>query len=248
MCAPCTLFIYKFTYTKHYRDHRSKHIPSYIVKSEHLLSFAYLKYLSTYSLIVNNDMSRKTRSSEVLEQLGEPLPLPYMADLPRQRVEETPNTSSSPSTNPLSEHFKRGKVRISSGETRGNSPPLSRDNPMKQRRFRQIETELEQETIFDEIQLKMAMLKQKHLLNSNLALDEGALKGIKKTIDELLNRYNENDIFNEIDRLRLQEELLSSVQQNTKLWPFIIIVAISCLLIASFLAGQFSYEYCYYFC
>lgn len=193
-------------------------------------------------------MSRKARSSEVLEQLGEPLPLPYMAEIPKQRVEETPNETFNSSTNPLAEQLKRRKVRISSGEGRGDSPPASRDNPIKIRRLRQIEAEIEQDTIFDEIQRKLVVLKQKNISNPDFILDENAIEGISRSIDDLLNKYDENDILGEIDRLRLQEGPLCNVQQNKKIWALLIIVAVSGLLITSFLAGHFSYEYCYYFC
>lgn len=194
-------------------------------------------------------MSRKTRSSEVLEQLGEPLPLPYMADLPKQKEEDSQNESFLSSTNPLAEQLKRRKVRISSGESRGESPPLVSENTIKKRRLRQIEAEIEQETIFDEIQHKLVVLKQKSLSNTDLQLDQEPLQEISRTIDDLLNRYNENDILSEIDRLRVLEVQSNPIPpQNTKLWASVIIFAVSCLLITSFLLGQFSYEYCYYFC
>lgn len=207
-------------------------------------------------------MSRKLRSSEVLEQLGEPLPLPYMTESPKPIVDNTSNEPTQSSANTLAQQMKRRKIRISSGESRGESRGEVRvesrgeslgmgtePSGMGHRRLRQFEKEIERETILDKIQQKLVLLKLELSTDKDIQSERAILEYIYAELEEMLSRRNKNDILAELDRLKEQEHEKEDSDTNSKWFRLVLIIAVViAMLVISFLAGHFSYEYCYYFC
>lgn len=193
-------------------------------------------------------MSRKLRSSDVLEQLGEPLPLPYIVEASKQKEESEDSILSSQ----FAEQIKRRKVRIPSSEGRidyRTDPVVAVNDPFgfPFRLLRQNDFEPD-ETVLDEIERKIMLMKQDFRTKKDLIADQDTLEEISRTLDEIHSRKHNNSILHELERLQehgLSREDASPMRRRKTL----ILVAIAILLlIASFLAGHFSYEYCYYFC
>lgn len=195
-------------------------------------------------------MSRKSRSTEVLEKLGEPLPLLYINETSKLRLEENVNEPLSSSANQLADHIKRRKVRISSGEG-WTDPPTAKEPSVSLRRLRQYEVEVEQETILDEIERKISLLKQANIHKSlnGFSPDYAILLNINRELDDISSRQLNDSILNELERLQGQSPQLSEKKLLLNHGGFLLVVSVVLgLSILSFFAGHFSYEYCYYFC
>lgn len=226
-----------------------------------LKAFTRVVLLGPHVQRARNDMSRKLRSSEMIEQLGEPLPLPYLTDKKpkNEGTDESPEVLSNPASD-----LKRRKVRIPSGpgfqstssnpgssntKNNGDAAISTRIDPVfPLRLLRQTDLELPEETILDELERKIALMKQDINSSKDLEQDLAALQDISKTLDDIHNRKNNDNILHELERLQYQGEQFKKDSTHGVHWLIIVVVTFVLLLVASFLAGQFSYEYCYYFC
>ncbi|WPK23850.1 hypothetical protein PUMCH_001100 [Australozyma saopauloensis] len=195
-------------------------------------------------------MSRKLRSSEVIEQLGEPLPLPYLVDTPKAtKSGAVPNESNISPPNQLADHILRRKNRILSGESR-----LEQVHQVKEpvvyplRLLRQAEAEVDKESILDEIERKIQLLKvdMKNFKDSSSALI--VLERINKDLDEIQQWKQHDSILGELERLQNQTSALENPGFSGRYRIAAVVTILACLLGLSFFAGQYSYEYCYYFC
>lgn len=205
----------------------------------------------------------------MLEQLGEPLPLPYLIDQ-KPRNEDSNNESLAATINQLSDQLKRRKIRIPSGPgfqslglKQGSSHTIDKQGVKREissspkeplgfplRTLREADLEIADETILDELERKICVLKQDIKSPKDLEQDLATLQNLSKALDEIQNRKYNDSILNELERLQHHQVAHFENGSTNKSfhWMLIMVVSIVLLLVASFLAGQFSYEYCYYFC
>lgn len=212
-------------------------------------------------------MNRKRKSTEILAQLGEPLPLPYRAHntgiKSEFRRDEPPTIAAGPA--PIVYEPIRKKRLFERREVLGNRD-LSFEAPTNDdhvplpiwRRDRGVlmtsavsESDTEenlgvQGTILDDLQQQLDLIKTLYDSKDAIEADKKKLDKILASLQQLAEQKQQESIVHELERIQSQSRA-SSVESSKWKYAFWVL-ALFFLLLASFLAGQHSYEYCYYFC
>ncbi|OBA20937.1 hypothetical protein METBIDRAFT_167410 [Metschnikowia bicuspidata var. bicuspidata NRRL YB-4993] len=215
-------------------------------------------------------MNRKRKSTDILAQLGEPLPLPYQAN-PHTIKSERSFEDSPPVPQPLA-YGRIRKRRVSERrELLGlrneefNGPNLDEHVPLPiWRRDRgsfstgshpetEIEEDIEQSvktpSVLDELQQQLDLLKSMYDSKDALDADHRKFANVSASLQQIIEQKQQESIVHELERIQKQNKGLRSHQGVNSKWKAgLWLLAFLLLLLASFVAGQFSYEYCYYFC
>lgn len=203
-------------------------------------NFSHLK--QTFENIDFHGMNRKSRkSTDVIAQLGDPLPLPYRTVSGQQHVkaEELELLELDPSPEPV----RRRQVPLFNYKEREepNTPSL----PIWHQRSGD-----ETETVLDSIERKLAELRTEYTDE-----DQSKLQDIELQLEHLLERKQERSIVQELERLQQLNSRLMRTKtkfptpsQHTMTVAGVVAVVLILLGMVSMVLGSLSYDYCYYFC
>lgn len=193
-------------------------------------------------------MNRKRKSVDVLAQLGEPLPLPYRPTPPQTIKLEEVKDDTHETEQIISDTFRPRNVLLryfQDRDTEESRPRL----PIWQN-SRQLSNEFRpEETVLDSIEGKISTLRIEMENGNGIDSEKEALDQINQQLEQIIEQRHENSLMQELQRLQHlnQTSTTKSGKSNYPLWLasaiFIILLGM-----ASYTAGSYSYEYCYYFC
>lgn len=197
-------------------------------------------------------MSRKRKSIDVLAQLGEPLPLPYRPTPPQTLQPEDIKEETSEGEVVAADTFRPRHVLLrhyQDRETRENRPRL----PIWQHQRVPSQEIQQQQTVLDSIESKIASLKADLESGASIDADRLELEQIDLRLEHIIEQRLENNLMQELKRLQHQSggPNLAAAEPTKHRSIVVVILAVLIPLLAvvgSYVAGGYSYEYCYYFC
>lgn len=172
-------------------------------------------------------MNRKRRNADVIAQLGEPLPLPYR-----------------PSTQTIKTEEEESETEIASDTFRPRQTLRFKDREVARLPIWHSEVDKEN-TVVHSIEQKLASLRLEPLSDAEIE----KLEKIDNQIEALVEQRRETGLLQELEKLQhteLAAECTTSSKWSLKI--FLVILALILVGVSSFIAGNHSYEYCYYFC
>lgn len=176
-------------------------------------------------------MNRKRRNADVIAQLGEPLPLPYR-----------------PSTQTIKTEEEESETEIVSDTFRPRQTLRFKDRDVA--RLPIWHSGVDKETlVVHSIEQKLASLKLETLTDTEIE----KLEEIDNQIGALLEQRHETSLLQELEKLQHTEPAAESTTSSisSSKWTlkiFLVSLALIFVGVSSFIAGNHSYEYCYYFC
>lgn len=215
-------------------------------------------------------MNRKRKSTDILAQLGEPLPLPYKANtshiknensfdevesapppivyepIRRRRLFEKRNVLETRESRPehpsFDEHIPLPIWRRDRGSSSSAIVPDSENEGSEENEAREL-------TIIDELQQQLDIIKTLYGSKDAIDADQGTFSKLSAMLQKIIERKQQESIVHELERIQKLPTQVDYIKQTNTRWRYgFWIGAIFLLLLSSFYAGQFSYEYCYYFC
>ncbi|KAF3988458.1 hypothetical protein FT663_03310 [Candidozyma haemuli var. vulneris] len=209
-------------------------------------------------------MSRKhSRNSDLLAQLGEPLPLPYKPQQTSSSLKDEDSSDTilrhepvrSVSEQPIRRRlFSSGYPNDSRLSEPEASPPAPPTLPLWRRKYSIDKTPVEpspSQAALDTIEQKIEELRNS--CGSNEQIDkkiEGKLRTIESDLDKLIEESREASILEELEKLQQLSKPLHESQKRS-LNPKLVAAGVVLLVLfgtVSFWLGHMSYEYCYYWC
>lgn len=194
-------------------------------------------------------MNRNRKSTDLIHQLGEPLPLPYRpsANIVKEETEEN-SPEDPPAT--LAEPIRRRHFafRRQLEDSKTESPqqvPLQVPLPLWRNHALDETTE---STILDSIEKRVEQLRRADSSESRSKLEQidKQLEEIDKQLEELLQKQQEGSIVQELERL---QQMADVPRKERKLHVLIIVVAaLAIAALTSLFLSNLTYDYCYYFC
>lgn len=187
-------------------------------------------------------MNRNRKTTDLIHQLGEPLPLPYRpsANIVKEETEEN-SPEDPPAT--LAEPIRRRHFafRRQLEDSKTESPqqvPLQVPLPLWRNHALDETTE---STILDSIEKRVEQLRRADSSESRSKLEH-----IDKQLEELLQKQQESSIVQELERL---QQMADVPRRERKLHVLIIVVAaLAIAALTSLFLSNLTYDYCYYFC
>lgn len=181
-----------------------------------------------------------------MAHLGEPLPLPYRPASAVKPEDENPDDSMDialeiPRRRKISPLGHRDRVLE---ETRVLSP---RSLPV----WHQRAASLDQNAKFPSLarmeqQIQRIRVEFQDVEDSERRQLEEKIEELNQQLEDILEQRHECSLVEELERLQHLNPHLHPVENAGR--RYVYVVAMILLLASSFVAGQLSYDYCYYFC
>lgn len=187
-------------------------------------------------------MNRKRKSIDVLAQLGEPLPLPYRPTSQNVKAEIEDEGND---TEIITDTFRPRQVLLRHSRDRDfetSHPRL----PVWQSRRMSVELRIE-DTLLDSIESKIASLRTEMDNGNDLSTEKETLELINQLLERIIEQRHENTLLKELKKLQHDNDSVK-VATTSRFTVILTTALVAFLAVISFIAGSYSYDYCYYFC